>query len=128
VSLPLIDVHHSAAEWAAQEPLPEHPLAPSNPETPVAEDMQPVALSREIAQAVSVAAAYFEDTLAASPGQIWSAGPLGAERLGRILSEQGVGPEDGLSVRELVGSSALLADATSVPRAWLSSVTGALRA
>jgi len=33
-----------------------------------------------------------------------------------------------LSVRELVGSSALLADATSVPRAWLSSVTGALRA
>ena len=67
--------------------------------------MQPVALAREIAQAVSVAAAYFEDTLAASPGQIWSAGPLGAERLGRILSEQGVGPEEGLSVRELVGSS-----------------------
>jgi type IV pilus assembly protein PilM len=128
VSLPLIDEHHSAAEWAAQEPLPEHPLAPSNPQTPLAEDMQPVALAREIAQAVSVAAAYFEDTLAASPGQIWSAGPLGAERLGRILSEQGVGPEDGLSVRELVGSAALLADATSVPRAWLSSVTGALRA
>ena len=129
VSLPLIDEHHSAAEWAAQEPLPEHPLAPSNgPAAPLAEDMQPLALAREIAQAVSVAAAYFEDTLAASPGQIWSAGPLGAERLGRILSEQGVGPDEGLSVRELVGSSELLADATSVPRAWLSSVTGALRA
>jgi type IV pilus assembly protein PilM len=129
VSLPLVDEHHSAAEWAAQEPLPEHPLAPSNePAAPLAEDMQPLALAREIAQAVSVAAAYFEDTLAASPGQIWSAGPLGAERLGRILTEQGVGPDEGLSVRELVGSSALLADATSVPRPWLSSVTGALRA
>ncbi len=129
VELPLVDPDHSAAEWAAQEALPEHPLAPSNGAAPtLADDMQPVALAREIAQAVSVAAAYFEDTLAASPGQVFSAGPLGAERLGRILLEQGVGPEDGLSVRELVSSSALLADATSVPRAWLSSVTGALRA
>jgi type IV pilus assembly protein PilM len=129
VSLPLVDEHHSAAEWAAQEALPEHPLAPSNgPAAPLAEDMQPLALGREIAQAVSVAAAYFEDTLAAAPQQIWSAGPLGAERLGRILIEQGVRTEDGLSVRELVGSAALLADATGVPRAWLSSVTGALRA
>ncbi len=128
VELPLVDPDHSAAEWAAQEPLPEHPLAPSNATATLADDMQPVALAREIAQAVSVAAAYFEDTLAASPGELFSAGPLGAERLSRILMEQGVGPEDGLSVRELVSSSALLAEATSVPRAWLSSVTGALRA
>ena len=128
IELPLVDEQHSAAEWAAQQPLPEHPLAPSNPSVTLADDMQPVALAREIAEAVSVAAAYFEDTLAASPGLVFSAGPLGAERLGRILVEQGVGPEDGLSVRELVSSSALLADATAVPRAWLSSVTGALRA
>ena len=135
VVLPLVDPEHTAAEWAAQEPLPEHPQAPSNAAVPVAaemqpvpDDMRPVALAREIAEAVSVAAAYFEDTLAASPGQVWSAGPLGAERLGRILLEQGVGPEDGLSVRELVSSSTLLADATAVPRAWLSSVAGALRA
>jgi type IV pilus assembly protein PilM len=138
VELPLVDPHHTAAEWAAQEPLPEHPHAPSNtPSTPFAElsapladDMQPVAFSREIAEAVSVAAAYFEDTLAASPSQVLSAGPLGAERLRRILTEQGVGPEDGLSVRELVESSALLSEAatSAVPRAWLSSVTGALRA
>ena len=128
VELPLVDPDQSAAEWAAQEPVPEHPLAPSNATPTLADDMQPVALAREIAQAVSVAAAYFEDTLAAAPGQIFSAGPLGAERLSRILLEQGVGPEDGLSARELVSSSALLADATAVPRAWLSSVTGALRA
>jgi len=138
VELPLVDPHHTAAEWAAQEPLPEHPHAPSNTHStpfaqlsaPLADDMQPVAFSREIAEAVSVAAAYFEDTLAASPSQVLSAGPLGAERLRRILTEQGVGPEDGLSVRELVESSALLSEATTsaVPRAWLSSVTGALRA
>jgi type IV pilus assembly protein PilM len=134
VDLPLVDPHHSAAEWAAQQPLPEHPLAPSNAYNAAAatlpDDMQPVALSREIAEAVSVAAAYFEDTLAASPSQVLSAGPLGAERLRRILAEQGVGAQDGLTVRELVESSALLSDAatSAVPRAWLSSVTGALRA
>lgn len=93
-----------------------------------ARDLQKVSLGTEIAQSVSVAAAYFEDTLAKSPALVLSAGPLGAERLGRMLREAGVGPEDGLTVRELVDTSALLADATAVPRAWLSSVTGALRA
>jgi type IV pilus assembly protein PilM len=93
-------------------------------------DMQSVPLYTEIAQAVSVAAAYFEDTLASAPQQVFSAGPLGAEKLGRILRDSGVGSEDGLFVRELVESSALLSDAvkTSVPRALLSSVAGALRA
>lgn len=93
-----------------------------------ARDLQKVSLGTEIAQSVSVAAAYFEDTLAKSPDIVLSAGPLGAERLGKMLREAGVGPEDGLTVRELVDTSSLLADATSVPRAWLSSVTGALRA
>ncbi|WP_263378734.1 type IV pilus biogenesis protein PilM [Granulicella paludicola] len=93
-----------------------------------ARDLQKVSLGTEIAQSVSVAAAYFEDTLAKSPALVLSAGPLGAERLGRMLREAGVGPEDGLTVRELVDTSALLADATAVSRAWLSSVTGALRA
>jgi type IV pilus assembly protein PilM len=93
-----------------------------------ARDLQKVSLGTEIAQSVSVAAAYFEDTLAKSPALVLSAGPLGAERLGRMLREAGVGPEDGLTVRELIDTSALLADATAVPRAWLSSVTGALRA
>jgi type IV pilus assembly protein PilM len=126
-SLPLVDVHETQAEWAAQEPLPEHPreeiaAAPAS-------DLQRVPLSAEIAQAVSVAAAYFEDTLAMSPSWVLSAGPLGADKLNRILRDEGVGPEDGLTVRELVESSALLSEAvtSAVPRAWLSSVTGALR-
>jgi type IV pilus assembly protein PilM len=86
-------------------------------------------LAGEIAQAVSVAAAYFEDTLAIAPTQVLSAGPLGAERLREILSASGVGEEDGLKVRELVEVAALSAEAvaSAAPRAWLAGVLGALR-
>jgi type IV pilus assembly protein PilM len=150
--LPLVDVEETAGEWAAQEPLPEHgrnPYADSLADeaavqgfdgaTALAEptvyapgagaDLAPTGLSSEVAQAVSVAAAYFEDTLASAPQMVLSAGPLGADGLGRILREQGVGPEDGLRVRELVETGALLSEAAtaSVPRAWLGSVLGALR-
>ena len=155
--LPLVDPHDSAAEWAAQEPLPEHGRNPyadqlvdeaavqdvdsitgmKVPEVYLegqgnvgASDLQPVPLSGEIAQAVSVAAAYFEDTLAVAPTEVLSAGSLGAERLERILKTSGVGEEDGLRVRELVETAALLPEAVSAaaPRAWLSGVLGALRA
>jgi type IV pilus assembly protein PilM len=154
--LPLVDPHESAAEWAAQEPLPEHGRNPyadlvtdeaavqdvdsitgmKVPEVYAAgdvnvgaSDLQPVPLAGEIAQAVSVAAAYFEDTLAVAPTEVLSAGSLGAERLGRILKTSGVGEEDGLRVRELVETAALLPEAVtaSAPRAWLSGVVGALR-
>jgi type IV pilus assembly protein PilM len=154
--LPLVDPHDTAAEWAAQEPLPEHGRNPyadqladeaavqeidsiTGMKVPDAyapgdanvgaSDLQPVPLSAEIAQAVSVAAAYFEDTLAIAPTEVLSAGSLGAERLSRILKTTGVGEEDGLRVRELVETEALLPDAVSAsaPRAWLSGVLGALR-
>jgi type IV pilus assembly protein PilM len=87
------------------------------------------ALTSEIGQAVSVAAAYFEDTLAMVPERVLSAGPLGAEQLRWILTAEDVAEADGLRVRELVESSALAADAATaaVPRAWLSGVLGALR-
>ena len=85
--------------------------------------------SAEIAQAVSVAAAYFEDTLAVAPTQVLSAGPLGADKLSQILSASGVGEGDGLRVRELVDTAALLPEAvtSAAPRQWLSGVLGALR-
>jgi type IV pilus assembly protein PilM len=156
ISLPLVDAHETAGEWAAQEPLPEHGRNPYadqvEDEAAVqdvdsitglklpdvylagqgnvgASDLQPVPLSAEIAQAVSVAAAYFEDTLAVAPTELLSAGSLGAERLARILKTSGVGEEDGLRVRELVEAGELLPDAVtaSAPRAWLSGVVGALR-
>jgi len=155
-SLPLVNVEETAEEWAAQEPLPEHGRNPyadqvtdetavqavdsitamkvpevylAGPGNVGASDLQPVPLSAEIAQAVSVAAAYFEDTLAVAPTEVLSAGSLGAERLARILKASGVGDEDGLRVKELVESEELQAEAvtTSAPRAWLSGVVGALR-
>jgi type IV pilus assembly protein PilM len=155
--LPLVSVEASAGEWAAQQPLPEHGRNPYadraedeaavqgfDAMTALAEpnlygqaadglssphDLQPVPLAGEIAQAVSVAAAYFEDTLAVVPTEVLSAGPLGAEKLGRILVEQGIAEADGVRVRELVGSAALLPEAVtaSAPRPWLSGVLGALR-
>ncbi|HEX4154820.1 MAG TPA: hypothetical protein VHY48_04335 [Acidobacteriaceae bacterium] len=86
-------------------------------------------LTEEIAQAISVAAAYFEDTLSTAPSTIYNAGPLSAEGLRRILVETGVGEADGLQVRELVDGSALLPGAlsASVPRSTLAGVVGALR-
>ena len=84
---------------------------------------------QDIAEAVSVAAAYFEDTLSVAPQRVWSAGPLGAEALRHALQVTGVGGDDGLQVRELVDPAALASDAVSatVPRGWLAGVAGALR-
>jgi type IV pilus assembly protein PilM len=98
-------------------------------EEPSFSNQQIPALGEEIAQAVSVAVAYFEDTLAVVPERILSAGPLGAVELNRILTEHGLAQADGLRVNELVGSDALLADAVTagVPRGWMSGVLGALR-
>ena len=97
------------------------------PEPPVhtlAADVQ----SEEIAWAVSVAVAYFEDSLGAAPPTLLSAGPLGADRLSRTLAEQGVAQADGLRVRELVEAAAIAPTVTAaVPRGWLGGVVGALK-
>ncbi|MBW4037818.1 MAG: hypothetical protein HIU91_02895 [Acidobacteria bacterium] len=150
--LPLVDVHETAGEWAAQEPLPEHgrnpyanqveaeaALRPAGGDAQLNHtgteanehfaDLHPVPLSAEIAQAVSVAAAYFEDTLGEPPAQIVSAGSIGADRLRQILIVSGVSDAEGLRVREMVETSELSAEAVhaSTPRSWLSGVVGALR-
>ncbi|AEU35016.1 type IV pilus biogenesis protein PilM [Granulicella mallensis] len=133
--LPLVDVHETAEEWAAQEPLPEHGRNPYASE-PVAHEplatlglSAPIVLGEEVAQAVSVAVAYFEDTLAAMPSGILSAGPLGSDALTRILADHGLAQAEGLRIRELVEPAALLSEAVTaaVPRGWLAGVTGALR-
>jgi len=193
-ALPLVDVHETAGEWAAQQPLPEHGRAPYAEHAPIthspyaspavdddlrselhnallaapvvvastsmrefAEEVahdpelaaqysssppphepptwdiaagsSPDEFSGEIAQAVSVAAAYYEDTLAAPPTRILCAGPLGADRLQNILASNGMAQADGLRVRELVDPAAVLSGAVtaSVPRGWLGGVVGALR-
>jgi type IV pilus assembly protein PilM len=92
-------------------------------ETQILESTGAIGAAREIAQAVSVAAAYFEDTLGRAPETIVSAGTLGAEGLRTVLEESGI---EGLRVQEMVGTDALAA-ATRVPRSWLAGVRGALR-
>ena len=134
-TLPLVDVHETAGEWAAQEALPEHGRNPyatelPSPEPPAVNGHHaPIVLGEEVAQAVSVAVAYFEDTLASMPSSILSAGPLGGDALSRILADHGLAQSEGLRVRELVEPAALLSEAVtaSVPRGWLAGVTGALR-
>jgi len=95
-------------------------------ETQVLESAESEAAAREIAQAVSVAAAYFEDTLAASPEKILSAGTLGADGLGTVLAESGF---TGARVQESVTPDALGPGiaTTRTPRGWLAGVRGALR-
>jgi type IV pilus assembly protein PilM len=82
--------------------------------------------AHEVTQAVSVAAAYFEDTLQMAPETVLSAGTLGAEMLAAMMEEGGLA---GLRVREMVDSGMLEAGAATgtVPRCWLAGVRGALR-
>jgi type IV pilus assembly protein PilM len=83
-------------------------------------------MTHEVTQAVSVAAAYFEDTLRIAPETVLSAGTLGAETLAAMMDEGGLA---GLRVREIVDAGMLEAGASTgtVPRCWLAGVRGALR-
>lgn len=140
-ALPIVDPHATAGEWAAQEALPEHghnpyaiadefPHPASEPQRWDASPAEsPADITNDIAEAVNVAAAYFEDTLAEAPTRIACAGPLGADALQQILAQHGIAQTDGLRVRELVTPEALLAGAVSstVPRGQLAGVMGALR-
>jgi type IV pilus assembly protein PilM len=79
----------------------------------------------EITQAVSVAAAYFEDTLSQAPELAISAGTIGAEGLHSLLEENGM---TDIKVREAVGVDALAAGVASRgSRGWLAGIRGALR-
>lgn len=84
------------------------------------------AVYREMTQTVSVAAAYFEDTLQASPDVLLVAGTVGADRLAEILDANGL---EGLRVQEMVDAGMMQAGAVSasVPRGWLAGVRGALK-
>ena len=80
----------------------------------------------ELAQAVSVAAAYYEDTVAAPPRTLLAAGTLSAAAVSSLLDEAGVGP---IAVSELISRSAAGGDSpggSRVPVGWLAGVRGAL--
>ena len=64
--------------------------------------------ANEVGQAVSVAAAYFEDTLETAPAMVLSAGTLGAEALTAVLDESRVGIGMGpVAVQEMVSRQML---------------------
>ncbi|MGD0442558.1 MAG: hypothetical protein ABSA39_01355 [Edaphobacter sp.] len=133
--LPLVDRESTAQEWAQQEALgpggwdrfdAEAAMQTSVVETAIAHETEMTMLGREVAQAVSVAAAYFEDSLQRPPDQLLVAGTLGADTLKSMMEESGV---EGLQVREMVDVTMLGPGATTarVPRSWLAGVRGALR-
>jgi type IV pilus assembly protein PilM len=152
--LPLIDADASAGEWARQRPvngygvLDDHHMdeaerlavqiaaeaiveGTADPAIRMEVAMQAqqlTAVEREVTQAVSVAAAYFEDTLQAAPGVVLSAGTMGAETLGRLLRDAGFGDGE-IRVRELIEPNMLAGGAVStrVPHGWMAGVRGALR-
>ena len=133
--VPLVSRESTAQEWAQQEALgpggwdrfeAEAAMQSSVVETAVVRETELRAAAREVAQAVSVAVAYFEDSLQRSPDQLLVAGTLGADTVAAMVEESGV---EGLRVREMVEAGMLEVGAVraSVPRSWLAGVRGALR-
>jgi len=123
--LPLVDRENSAQEWAMQEAVPEHPGATQAVVEDVVEEVLPVSLPPgEIVQAVSVAAAYFEDTLEQAPVGVMVAGVTSAQALTALLGHTSLA---GLKVSEMVDATMIPAGAGAVPRGWLAGVRGALR-
>jgi type IV pilus assembly protein PilM len=140
---PPVEREQAAEQWARQEPVrfEDRNDAAAAIETVMIEDeiVQKIAQeiaaecltdrADEVAQAVSVAAAYFEDTLQVPPSAIHAAGTLGAAALTALLDAAHVGP---LAVQEMLHSEMLGAGASSagtpggVPLGWLAGVRGAL--
>ena len=132
--LMMVERDSSAQEWARQEALGPGGWKPFEADAatieiagaPAIREYASRAAAREVAQAVSVAAAYFEDTLQSAPQELQAAGTLGAETLSQMMEESGF---ESLRVREMVDASMMESGAVTagVPRGWLAGVRGALR-
>jgi len=134
-AMALVDRENSAQEWAQQEALgpggwdrfdAEAAMQSSVVAMAELKEQALAGVAREVTQAVSVAAAYFEDTLQVAPQVVRTAGTLGAETLAAMLDESGM---QGLRVQEMVDAGMMQAGAVtaSVGRGWLAGVRGALR-
>ena len=76
----------------------------------------------ELRQAINVAAAYYEDSLAVPPEAVFTAGTISSAGLGELMLESG------LRTREVLQAADLLATATTpVPHGLLAGLRGALR-
>ena len=126
VVMPVVDPESSALEWAQQEAIsPEAARRADVMDVVQIRESDEAAAARDVTQAVSVAAAYFEDTLRAAPQVVLAAGTLGAETLDQMLRMSGL---EGLRVKELMESSMIAVGAVTagVSRGWLAGVRGAL--
>ena len=103
-------------------------LPPVEP-TPVVESKPADIQASDVAQAVSVAMAYYEDTLETAPAVVFSAGTLGAPTLTALLDQAYVSP---VAVQEMVDRQSLAPGASTagspsgIPLGWLAGVRGAL--
>lgn len=134
----LVDREVSAQEWAQQEALgpegwdrfdAEATMQSAVVEAAALKERLAISAAREVAQAVNVAAAYFEDTLQSSPETILAAGTLGVEPLAAMMEESGL---QGMRVQEMVDAGMMQAGAVSstvaqMPKGWLAGVRGALK-
>ena len=84
------------------------------------EDRQPVAL--EVLQAISVAAAYYEDSLAVAPDAVLTAGTLTSQALGELLAGTGLRTREVLLPADVLGTATV-----PVPHGLLAGLRGALR-
>lgn len=84
------------------------------------------AAAREVTQAVSVAAAYFEDMLGVGPQSLLSAGTIAASQLTAVMEANGL---ERLQAREMVDPTMIATEATTsrVPWGWMAGVRGALK-
>ena len=127
--LTFVDPIDTAAEWS--QPDEYDRIEPEHPEPGATVALLNTApdvnnRSRDLAESVSVAAAYFEDTLGTIPDLVLAAGSIPAADLHRTLLASGL---EGLPVRDLLPSEALGAavSTTSIPHGWLAGLRGALR-
>jgi len=143
--LPLVNRDATVQEWAMQEPVGfSRPADNAILQTAViekeitreiaqeiAEDIEAernIAMTAsEIAQAISVTAAYFEDTLETAPRAILTTGTMGAHALAELLDFTGIGPlrVEEITTPEMLGPGATTAS-SHVPMGWLAGVRGAL--
>ena len=79
----------------------------------------PSAQAEELQQSVSVAMAYFEDTLTSQPSALLCVGPGGAKEIAHMLAD------DSIQVRDLVPTPST-GTTNAVPDGFLAGVTGAL--
>lgn len=110
---------HRSLDFAGMD---EAAAVEGQPRLPRSAESRELLEEDDIRQSVSVALAYFEDTLAATPSELFYIGPGSAREFGAMLGEPGV------MVRELGGEVGLPAHSGQVaaPRSLLAPVTGAL--